>query len=300
MVDGQQVLARVRAKNVPDGWRVVRARAWRFVVSGAVLLLGYITLINDLADKASIASLILPIPSLTWNVPTGSGFLLTFTVLTLVAIFLIWQYTRQRGRVLVLLPDGFVHGDLRTGQVLDHMAYAEMDTLALLERAPGQRQLIQHVVLNLTDRQHHNLLWSIEDYYQLPPAEIAQIILTEGVRANSFHGPLPEEPSPQRVVEIVEVNMAPKDWKVFTPNRPITTFVVPLVLLGVLLYSYSIVIGSYLTNGQTILRRLNDSRTFGEVLAGELFAWGILILFTWGLLYVEFLFWRRVRQTRNR
>jgi hypothetical protein len=109
-----------------------------FIVSGLLLMFGYYALINDVSSKSSLIAKYIPTPTLTWNVPSGSGFLLTTTVLAGVLAYIIWLYMRNRARVLVFMPEGFVNGHLRTGQIKINMAYKDIDIVALQQ--PGGRR----------------------------------------------------------------------------------------------------------------------------------------------------------------
>src|SRR5579871_2342322 len=109
MIDGKTVLDKVRQGDIPSSWQVVRPRGLSFIAFGVLLMFGYYALINDLNSKSSQIAKYIPIPTLTWNVPAGSGFLLTTAILTGVLVYTIWLYMRNRARVLVFTPDGFVN-----------------------------------------------------------------------------------------------------------------------------------------------------------------------------------------------
>src|SRR5947209_12302352 len=170
MLNGQEIVAKVQARTIPDSWRVTRARGWSFITSGAVLLFAVFGLISDLGTKASILnSLESAVPTLTWNVPTGSGFLLSVAVLGAVCAFLVVQYLRTRQRAMIFTPEGFVQGDLRTGKVVAQATYANFTTIALREAPDGAFEPVSHIRLELEDAKGQSFVWRVDNYYALGP-----------------------------------------------------------------------------------------------------------------------------------
>jgi hypothetical protein len=302
MIDGKAVLDKVRQGDIPSSWRVIRSRGLSFIVSGLLLMFGYYALINDASSKSSLIAKYVPIPTLTWNVPTGSGFLLTTAVLVGVLAYIIWLYIRNRARVLVFTPEGFVNGHLRTGQIKINMAYKDIDTIALQQPGEGDFEPIPRVHLSINDYQGHSTRWTIEEYFAMPAAEIARVVFTNAIRANTpvlEPAKRPEAPNPQEIVTIAHQNKVPDNWRVYTPKMPLTTYIGPLFVTFVLPVIFIVIfIDSYFISGPTLPQRLS-SGSFGEALANELVTWLLIVFLAWLFTYWVSIFWRKVQVSRN-
>ncbi len=302
MIDGKTVLDKVRQGDIPSSWQVVRPRGLSFIAFGVLLMFGYYALINDLNSKSSQIAKYIPIPTLTWNVPAGSGFLLTTAILTGVLVYTIWLYMRNRARVLVFTPDGFVNGHLRTGQIKISMAYKDIDTLTLQQPGEGDFEPISRVHLSIGDYQGHTTRWTIEEYFAIQAAEIARIVFTHSVRANTSElepAKRPGAPDPQGIVTAARQGKLPDNWRVYTPSMPLTRYVGPLVIAGILVFFFAAFINSYFISGPSLPQRFNSGRPFGDVLAGELVTLFALIFIPWLIIYLEMGFWRKVLVSRN-
>ena len=122
MLDEQRVLADVKASKMPPSWQVLRGRRWRalrFSVFAAFVLIYAVF---------NIFSFFEPLPFFTsW--PCVSAMLL---VLGLVGFFtLVTPLVESRTHVVVLLPEGAVHGNLKSGQVYQAITYASISGLKL-------------------------------------------------------------------------------------------------------------------------------------------------------------------------
>jgi hypothetical protein len=282
MLDGQAIVAKARAKAPPAPWRVTRARGWSFITSGAVLLFALYTLINDLGTKAALLHAVEAfVPTLTWNVPTGSGFLLALAVLGAVFAFLVIQYMRKRQQAIIFTPEGFVQGDLRAGKVVRQADYADFTTIALREAPDGAFEPVPHIRLELADARGQTFVWRVDNYFALGPGALVNRVFADFMRRHVKPTPeeiSPNELTPQEVVAMVRQGNAPEQWRVFTPSTPVGGYLGLIFVGSMAVLIASVLIDSYFITGPTLPERFNSGRPFGDVLAGELVTFTFLPL----------------------
>ncbi len=302
MIDTADVLAKVRAGSMPASWRVIRPRGTRFIFSGALLLVAWYALISDLDSKSSLVAHYIPIPTLTWTVPTGSGFILTVVVMAAVLAFLARQFLLNRRRVLVLMPEGLVVADLRSGSIQRSVAYRDVDILALLQAGDGDFEPVPHVRLSFTFKNKQKMLWVVEDYFSLSAAEIARLVFADSIRTNTTVPANVQRPPAPDAAQIVAASRQippPEGWRIFTTKLAWKTCIVTILFAGILVFMYTLFVQSYFITGPSLPQRFNSGRPFGDVLASEMITIIALIFFTWLLGFYEINLIRRIQLARH-
>ena len=302
MIEGKDIVAKVQAKTQPSTWMVVRASGWSFITSGALVLFAFYALINDFSGKASLAAQYVPLPTLTWTVPTGSGFLLSVVVLAVVLGALIWQYLRQRQQALVLTPEGFVQANLRTGSVKRTVDYSAYSALALREAPEGEFEIIPRIHLELTDRQQQESIWRVENFYAMPAAEIARTVFNDFMHFYTPVAPSAQaeaEAAPEQLVAMARSGQIPDYWRVYTPKLPWRAYLGPLVVFVIGVFFVAAGINSYFIAGPSLPARFNMGRPFGDVLASELVTLVFSPLLLAFFVALEYVFLRKARMAQK-
>jgi hypothetical protein len=287
MVPGQQVLELARRGKLPPNARVYRARKRQFLLYSIFVLLTYYgyTAIRGIFD---------PIPMFTWDAPTSSSVVLAVIVLEII----IWQYIRSRARVLIMLSDGFVIGNMRSGHVRLSVSYQNIASVSMRLN----ESILPQLVVHLTMKDGQEIAWPVEEYFTLSAAEIARQVFCAFVyrrmpsrrsQYSSSNPPL----SPEQVMQVVADGQEPLDWHIFRAwlgfdflQHFAPWFVGATAFVG-------IVVNAYFIKGPSLQARFSMERSFGDVLGTELVALGTVIFLSWFFIQTGIPLFRRLLQS---
>jgi len=174
-MNSREVLETVRGGNAPASWQVVHARKSFFVGEGALslvialifvafgLFIGALTFLgwSTVGWGSHLATLSVIIGGLGLGVWAGSDSIRNFR-----------RIRTAHDDVLVLMPEGCVHGNLGTLAPEHHLVYTETRDISFLFRVNGRA----HVLLNILPHNSRPRTWYLDDRFG-PAVATAQRII---------------------------------------------------------------------------------------------------------------------------
>jgi hypothetical protein len=178
MVDGNRVLADVQAKKIQASWRILRGRRWRALSSAIAAALVVMYAIANFVSNFDL----LPLFASTlfrWLMALGIG--------GAGVVMLVIPIVQSGRHAVVLLPDGFVDGNPRSGTVYRSVTYTALSRMRLDWADLGGAGVLMRPHLSWVDAQGHTTSWTVPTYVSIPPMRLATAILIHHVQAHGAH-----------------------------------------------------------------------------------------------------------------
>jgi hypothetical protein len=220
MMDGTHILADVAARKIQPSWRVVRGRRWRALRYS--LFVAAILVLTVFGYAESVGSFHLPAP---WGNLVSSGPVLAALAVVIVGAAVIKPFLDSRTHVVVLLPEGFVYGNTRSGRVYRAVTYASISGLRLGTIDVTTTGIVMKPYLTWQDERRTQNTWYIPGYFTLTAMQLAALVLIQYVQAQgpaadeAIDAPSPSPVSAAEAVALARKDQAPASWEVIQIYR---------------------------------------------------------------------------------
>lgn len=294
MPQSHEVIQALAAGRRDPSWRVLRGQTPRFLLYAILVAAAVIYQIWNIGGDWSFIISFFPVPK-SWKPWLGYGAdALIAAILIGALLFLLSRFRQSRSRVVALYPDGVVEGDLRSGKVLRAFEYGDLAQLRLGEGEEAGADVFKRVKLTWKRADGKKQSWTIEEYFNLSPTAIAQLILMEHARKGQLETqPESDEGRRFKLLSAAEKlahalrHKAPSDLRVLKPKwyiRLCARMLLPVVVLLAVALCVAVVAGLALP----ILRPAFLDFMHGRSLPARRLVWYFaLVLYT--LLVVAYL-----------
>ena len=185
----QEIVAALRAGRADPSWRVLRGQTPRFLLYAILVAAAVLYQIWNIGGDWSFIIALFPVPR-TWKPWLGYGAdVLIAVVVAGALVYLISRFRQSRSRAVVLHPSGVIEANLRSGKALREFEYADLARLRLGEGEEAGADVFKRVKLTWKRADGKKQAWTIEEYFNLSPTAIAQLILMEHARASEAGAP---------------------------------------------------------------------------------------------------------------
>lgn len=182
MPQSHEIVTAVRDGKSDPSWRVLRGQTPRFLLYAVLVATAVVYQIWNIGGDWSLIVSFVPAPK-SWKPWLGYGAdAITFALVALALYIIVDRFVQSRTRAVVLHPEGVVEADLRKGKALRSIDYADVTQLRLGEGEEVGADVVKRVKLTWkrVDGKKHS--WTIEEYFNLSPTAIAQLVLMEHAR----------------------------------------------------------------------------------------------------------------------
>jgi hypothetical protein len=306
MVDGIRVLADVQAKKIQASWRVLRRRRWRALNSGIaaalVVMFAILNFVSNFDMFPFFASALFH-----WLLVLGIG--------SVGVVMLVIPIVQSGRHAVVLLPDGFVDGNPKSGTVYRSVTYSALSHMSLGWADLGAMGLLMRPVLSWEDTQGHATSWTVPAYVSVPPMRLATSVLIQYLQAHGARSSPDELPdttagpmlSAAELIAHARTGQAPSSWQVIQlRQRPTrwTRWQIRYLAIPVMVFTFAVLLGAWGALWYLLYAALFNPALIQSpsplARAGEgMFCVFLLVLLTLALGFCMFYLWPLLRAYRQ-
>lgn len=182
MPQSHEIVSAVRDGKSDPSWRVLRGQTPRFLLYAILLAIAVVYQIWNIGGDWSLIVSFVPAPK-SWKPWLGYGADVITVALVAGALYIIvTRFVQSRTRAVVLHPEGVVEANVHKGKVVRALEYANVTHLRLGEGEEAGADVVKRVKLTWKDADGKKHSWTIEEYFNLSPTAIAQLVLMEHAR----------------------------------------------------------------------------------------------------------------------